>query len=83
MSDRGIEMTIPLEGLTAMETVDDLLRNLERLTEVNSDPRYCPVDVEAMQEIDRMEREIRRGGCGFELHLTAELRSADAGDSDE
>lgn len=80
-SDRGVELTLDLDGLMSMEAARDILLALEDGVKAEGDPRgtrAVRVDRDQIKEIRRMLNEIDRGGAGFEFTVTAELRSTDA-----
>lgn len=83
MSDRGVELTLDLDGLMSMEAARDILLALEDGVKSEGEPsgtRAVRVDHDQIKEIQRMLNEIDRGGAGFEFKVTAELRSTDADD---
>ena len=80
------DVVLPLDGLASLNDASDVVYDLRRIAE---DSRVLPTRerVENCQSVvsklDRIQRQIERGGAGYELHISVELRAQEQEDSDE
>lgn len=78
MKSKDASVTIPIKGLSDMEAAESILLEMEEaaMLEYSPDGRTTVVPVggdETLQSIDRMKREINKGGCGFEMEVRVAL----------
>jgi len=80
------DIVLPLDGLASLNDADDVVSDLRLIAE---DSRMSPhrERVENCQSVvsklDRIQRQIERGGGGCELCISVELRAQEQEDSDE
>lgn len=80
---KRVEIEIPLDGLADMEMAEAILLELEEAVMLDHSPdagkiAIIPAGDGDLRTIDRMKREINKGGTGYKMWVAAGLVAEDA-----
>jgi len=79
-------IVLPLDGLASLNNADEILAELQHTVEdsqLSRDRQRLNSWQSALSKLDRIQRQVERGGAGYELHISVELRAQEQEDSDE